>query len=50
MAKDFFLSSKQSEDLDFILDFYIKIIFQSIMPNISATKVLIARKSQFKVL
>ena len=48
MAQNTFLSNKGSIVQYFILDQYAKTVFQSIIPDISAIKVLIAKKNQFK--
>lgn len=49
-AKDLFLLSKPSKTSHFLLDCYVKTVFQGIMPNTSAAKILIVGKNQFKAL
>ena len=49
-AQDTFLSNEANATQHFILNQYVETIFQGIMPDTGATKVLIARKSQFKSL
>ena len=49
-AQAIFLLYESRTVQHFVLNQYAEIVFQDIIPNISAAKALIARKSQFKAL
>lgn len=50
LAKNFFLLSKPNETQHFVLDQYIKTVFQGNILDIGTARVSIAGKSQFKAL
>lgn len=50
MAQDIIPSNEASTAQQFVLDQYVEMLFQDIMPNIGVAKVLTARKNQFKAL